>query len=76
MVICSTNERRPGSLPFPWVAVVPTAVHPTPATHDTEFKRSIGPTVGLGSIDQDEPFQYSMKAWGWNPLPPPPPKLP
>ena len=41
---------------------MPTAVHPTPAMHDTEFRRSIGPTSGLGSIDQDDPFQYSMKA--------------
>ena len=33
-------------------------------------------TFGLGSTDQLEPFQFSIKALSWNPLPPPPPKVP
>ena len=33
-------------------------------------------TFGLGSMDHSDPFQFSMKAAGWNPPPPPPPKVP
>ena len=33
-------------------------------------------TFGLGSIDQDEPFQFSMIGVGGNPEPPPPPNPP
>jgi hypothetical protein len=33
-------------------------------------------TFGLGSIDQEEPFQFSMTLCGRNPEPPPPPNPP
>ena len=36
----------------------------------------MGLTSGLGSMDQDDPFQFSTNDCGWKPPPPPPPNVP
>jgi hypothetical protein len=77
-VICSTNERRPGSFPPPSapVAALPAAKHVTARTQVMVFKKLSAATFGLGSIDHEEPFQFSMRACGRKLLPPPPPNGP
>ena len=75
-VICSTRLRSPGSFSWDSVAALPAARQPTDLTQLIEARKLSGDTFGLGSIDQDEPFQFSMKLCGWNPAPPPPPNDP
>jgi hypothetical protein len=41
-----------------------------------EFRKLKAVTLGVGSIDHAEPFQFSIKLLGWNPDPPPPPNEP
>ena len=75
--ICSTKVRSPGSFCC-WAstAAVPAAMHPTARTQVTVVRRLSALAFGLGSMDQDEPFQFSMTACGWKPPPPPPPNPP
>ena len=74
--ICSTRVRRPGSFCMLSVAELPAARHPTACTQEIESRKLNAVTSGLGSIDQEEPFQLSMNPCGWNPEPPPPPNDP
>ncbi|MGA2473647.1 MAG: hypothetical protein ABSG39_09140 [Acidimicrobiales bacterium] len=58
------------------MAAVPAARHATACTQVRVSSKPIAVTFGLGSIDQEEPFQFSMMGVGRNPEPPPPPNDP
>ena len=48
----------------------------TDCTQVTVTKKLSAATFGLGSIDHEEPFQFSMNVCGWKFPPPPPPNVP